>query len=238
MPNALAAIFPNRRALLVVVHATSPRQALDQSALALDAGADGVFLISHGQIKPNRLAHLADQLVRLASMAGSEGVRSSADRLVGVNLLGLSPAEAVRELRRVPRVRALWSDKCDARDDEDLAPSGPLFFGGAAFKYQREVPLHLVGVAAATAASLCDVVTTSGPATGEPPDPEKLRLMRAALGDHALAVASGVDADNVGAMLPHADAFLVASSLETSHGALDRGAVEELAAAIHEYCVS
>lgn len=41
MPNALAAIFPDRRALLVVVHATSPRQALDQSALALDAGADG-----------------------------------------------------------------------------------------------------------------------------------------------------------------------------------------------------
>lgn len=135
-------------------------------------------------------------------------------------------------------MRALWSDKCDARDDEDLAPGGPLFFGGAAFKYQREVPLHLVGVAAATAAYLCDVVTTSGPATGEPPDPEKLRLMREALGDHALAVASGVDADNVGAMLPYADAFLVASSLETSHGALDRGAVEELAAAIHEYRVS
>lgn len=227
MTNALATVCSNQRALFVVVHVTSPRQALEQSDLALDADADGVFLISHGHVRSPVLLALANVVA----------VTASPRRLVGVNFLGHEPAEAARLLREYPRVRALWSDGCNALDLEDYGPQRPLYFGGAAFKYRGEVPLHLVGSAAKLAAHVCDVVTTSGPATGEPPDPEKLQLMRAAIGDHALAVASGVAVDNVGAMLPHADAFLVASSLETSHGVLDRGAVTELAAAIHEHRV-
>jgi predicted TIM-barrel enzyme len=58
------------------------------------------------------------------------------------------------------------------------------------------------------------VATTSGDKTGSPPDAEKLKLIKSYLDNTIpLAVASGVDENNVSDFLPFVDKFLVASSI-------------------------
>ncbi len=59
--------------------------------------------------------------------------------------------------------------------------------------------------------------------------------MREAIGDHALAVASGITPENVGDFLPYVDAFLVASGIEKRFGYFDAGKLGALADAIHAW---
>jgi predicted TIM-barrel enzyme len=61
-----------------------------------------------------------------------------------------------------------------------------------------------------------DVVTTSGPGTGEAASVEKIRTMKNALGDFPLAIASGLTPENVGDFRDLADCFLVASGISSS----------------------
>lgn len=113
-----------------------------------------------------------------------------------------------------------------------------LYLAGAAFKYQTPVPADQYATVAAEIAGACDIVTTSGPGTGKPADLHKLRVMSAATRAVGvpLAVASGVDLGNVDAQArAGVDVFLVASSLETRFGALDRERVAELAGRIHAH---
>lgn len=58
-----------------------------------------------------------------------------------------------------------------------------------------------------------DVVTTSGPATGQAADIAKIKTMRASLGKTPLAIASGISPENISLYLGVADCFLVATSL-------------------------
>ncbi|NJK59353.1 MAG: BtpA/SgcQ family protein [Oscillatoriales cyanobacterium SM2_1_8] len=64
---------------------------------------------------------------------------------------------------------------------------------------------------------LADGIIVSGCATGYPPDPEDLRLARAACGDTPLFVGSGTTWENIGALLQHADGAIVSTSLKR-HG--------------------
>jgi predicted TIM-barrel enzyme len=162
---------------------------------------------------------------------------------VGVNLLGYTPEQALRRGLSAcgGRLDGIWAD--DARIDEDadsqqeaqafvaarrqLGWTG-LYFGGVAFKYQREVPAAKLGRAAAIAADYMDVVCTSGPGTGQEAQVDKLAAMREGMGAAALALASGVTAENVGRFLPHVDAFLVGTGIERRFGVLDPDRVGEL----------
>lgn len=81
-----------------------------------------------------------------------------------------------------------------------------------------------------------DVVCTSGPGTGMEASPQKLAGMRGGIGPSAaLALASGVTADNVVRYLLHVDAFLVGTGLEASFGVLDPGKLQRLQAEIAAY---
>ena len=84
---------------------------------------------------------------------------------------------------------------------------------------------------------LCDVVTTSGPATGVPPSEEKIRVMGAAARRRggSLAVASGVTAENIFLFLPHAESFLVGTGVERAAGDVDPERVRRLASTITSY---
>lgn len=64
---------------------------------------------------------------------------------------------------------------------------------------------------------------------------EKLVAMRAGVGDRALALASGVTPENVSAYLPHVDAFLVASGIESRFGVFDTARMKDLADQIHAW---
>lgn len=230
--NRLRQTFANRHVILPVIHVTTQGQALRNASIARGAGADGVFLINH-VINSGALLTI-HQAVKEAHPGW----------WVGVNCLGMSPEEVFARIS--PRVDGVWVD--NARIDEASAAQPRaqaiaeararhgwqgLYFGGVAFKYQREVAD--VGEAAKKARGYMDVVTTSGAGTGEAAPVEKLRAMRAALGDFPLALASGVTPDNVRAFLPYADAVLVATGISSSFEELDPAKAGALVRIVRSY---
>jgi predicted TIM-barrel enzyme len=224
--NRFRAVFANRHALLPVIHVAGQEQAIRNTQVAREAGCDGVFLVSHGRVTDEEL------------LAIHQAVRTALPGFwVGVNCLEMT-VEAV--FRRVgDTVAGVWVD--DARIDEaaDDQPAARhilqvqqqtgwqgLYFGGVAFKYQRAV--RDLARAASLAAPFVDVVTTSGPGTARAADPAKIRAMKAALGAHPLAIASGISPENVGDYLAHADCFLAATSVSYTFEDLDPGRLRDL----------
>jgi hypothetical protein len=158
-----------------------------------------------------------------------------------------SPAEALGDaLGACGRIDGIWSDNAlvDERATDQPAAAEfvaarrargwtGLYFGGVAFKYQREVAGDALGRATALAMSYMDVACTSGPGTGKAADVDKVIAMRQAIGpEGAIALASGVTAENVGTYLPYVDAFLVGTGIEARFGVLDPCKLAALLAAV------
>jgi hypothetical protein len=213
-----------------VVHVSSDDLAVAQAKLVLDCGAGGFFLIDHSR------GHEA--LLRTYA-----AVRAALpDAWIGLNFLDLDPMEAITALPE--DAQALWVD--DGGIDEwtqeqpraaavlkairDARPHA-LLYGGVAFKYQDAVKSP--AAVAALAAPYMDVVTTSGSGTGKAPSPDKIIAMKAAIGDKALAVASGISAENVHLFRDHVDCFMVASSIAAEFDTFNPVKVVSMAAAIH-----
>ncbi len=194
------------RTVFPVVHVTNAHQAIRQTRIAEDAGADGVFLIGHSMPWMDVLAIQA--MVRLDKPMF----------FVGVNLLDLNPISARKSVSRF--VDAVWSDDWDI-----LMPNNPvhntdaLVFGSVAFKYQAQP--QDPAAAAVAASKHVDVVVTSGSGTGSAPDVAKIKTMKEALGTFPLAIASGITPDNVSQFLPYADSFMVATGISTGFDELD-----------------
>ena len=97
-------VFTNRHVVLPVVHVDSLEQAKRNAQLARDAGADGVFLINHG------MSHA--QLLQIHGFVSGE----LPGWWIGVNCLGLPPAETFSKLK--DEVAGVWVD--NAMIDERL----------------------------------------------------------------------------------------------------------------------
>lgn len=205
-------------AILPVIHVQDAAQTLRNVALALEEGVPGVFLINHDFPHTELLAVIRAVRGRFPAL------------WLGVNFLGVTGEEAFPVLGRLAdedvAVDAYWAD--DACIDEHAATqvraqaidaaraaSGwrGLYFGGTAFKKQREVSPRDYAEAAAIAARHMDAVTTSGVATGQAADLAKLDAFRRGCGEQALALASGVTPDNVQRYAPVVDAILVATGI-------------------------
>ncbi len=78
--------WTQKHAIFPVIHVNGPIQARVNAAIAADSGADGVFLISHGDVSRRTLLDIAVDVSERDS------------RWVGVNLLGVHPAEIWRDL--------------------------------------------------------------------------------------------------------------------------------------------
>jgi uncharacterized protein len=231
--NRIAEVFGVPRVLLPVVHPVGRSEALASVEVAVKAGVQGVFVINQGMSEKQVLALMME-------------IRGLHPKLwVGVNLLGFSPEEILeRGLQSGDgRLDGIWSDDAHIEEDAAQQPRAAafvearravnwkgLYFGGVAFKYQREVPDAKLDWAARVASGYMDVVCTSGPGTGQEARVDKVAAMRAGLGpDAALALASGVTPENVDRFLPHVDAYLVGTGIEASLGVLDG----ERVAALH-----
>ncbi len=229
--NRIEEMFGVSRVLLPVIHPVARDMAMESVRVASGAGVKGVFVINQGMG--------TEEVLRL--------VMEVRDRLpglwVGVNLLGLATADTLaRGLTGCAgRLDGIWSDNAHVDEDAAEQPAARafvdarraqgwngLYFGGVAFKYQREVPADKLGRAAAAALPFVDVVCTSGPGTGQAADVDKVMAMRAGMPAGALALASGVTDDNVAAYLPYVDAFLVGTGIERELGVLDPPRVERL----------
>ena len=235
--NRIAEVFQRPRAFLPVVHPVSREAALVAVDVAVASGADGVFLINQGLN--------AREVVALIG----EVYRRHANLWVGLNLLGYSPADALAAaLAANGRIDGIWSDNADIDEHATAQPRAQqfvdarrnwpgLYFGGVAFKYQREVARADLGRAAAIASRYMDVVCTSGPGTGHAADPAKPRAMREGAPGAAIALASGVTTANIGEYLPYVDAYLVGTGIERELGVLDPAETKRLATAIHAFTV-
>lgn len=217
--------FPNRHTLLPVIHVQDAAQAIRNTTIAREAGADGVFLINH-------------DIEVLSLVVAYNAVRKEhPDWWVGVNFLGIPPTAAFLVMEDT--MDGLWVD--NARIDElheeqprqkkiqkarEICAQDKLYFGGVAFKYQREVAD--ISTAAEFAALYMDVVTTSGHGTGKAAHPEKIRTMKRALEDHPLAIASGITPENVHEYMD-ADCFIVATGISNNFYNLDAAKVRDLA---------
>ena len=211
--------------ILPVIHVETLDQTLRNAAIARTAGCDGVFLINHFIGWP--------ELLQI-----SRGVLDEFPGWwVGVNGLGLEPEEVVAQVD--PKISGIWADNAgidefsttqseaekflQARQEHKW--SG-LYFGGVAFKYQREVTE--LESAAKVAAKYIDVVTTSGPGTGKAAPREKIAAMKRGLGDAPLAIPSGITPENVSDYLDLATCFLVATGISRSFTELDPNRVKAL----------
>jgi len=224
--------FQNRHVVLPVIHVETQDMALRNAELAREAGADGVFLINHSTTS-SRLLDIHSALTRRLN-----------DWWIGVNCLDLDPLEVFARISR--DVSGVWVDNAMIDERTDSQPEARsvlqaqmskgfsgLYFGGVAFKYQR----HVADPRSATiaAAKFMDVVTTSGPGTGQPAHVEKIRAMKEALTDSPLAIASGITPDNVAEYLPYSDCYLVATGISRSFVALDRDLLKALIDRVRSY---
>lgn len=205
--------------------------ALANTKIALQNGADGVFLVNH-TTDWQSLALTYEQVRK-----------GNPDAWIGVNFLDLTTKTLNREalrlaIKQCTDLSALWMD---LPPEMDLVPPWIEVFSGVAFKYRN------ANADDKELARECDLVavssnfaTTSGDKTGSPASVEKLQKVYSLLsGRVPLAVASGVDRHNVSEMLPYVTAFLVASSIckvdveRGGHEYLIPGEVATLANLIH-----
>lgn len=222
-----------KKKLFPVIHCKNSNQTLENVEKAIRAGTDGVFLINH---------KIPYQILNLIT---EEVINQFPDFPIGVNYLDLEPYVA---LSIMPAgVCSLWTDNPQLIEDEDngqeyastfiklrdtLRPH-LCYYGSVAFKYQPRV--KNLDVITRIAKQYMDVITTSGPATGEPPSIDKMKQMKESAGNKSLALASGVDISNVNNYLPYVDDFLVATGISDNFSTLNEEKTKELSDLIHAY---
>ncbi len=207
-------------AVLPVIHVVDAVQVAANVGLATDHGAQGVFLINHDFGVEKFLPIIRATRKQFPSL------------WLGVNFLAVTGKDAFPILADLAKagceVDAYWAD--DARIDESQPADhqaeadeilrvkaecgwNGMYFGGTAFKKQREVTPENYATAAGLAGACMDVVTTSGVATGQSADHDKVRTFRDAIGDTPLAIASGVTPENIRDYAADVDAILVATGI-------------------------
>lgn len=207
-------------AVLPVIHVTDNQQAVRNVRLLIEEGAPGCFLINHDFGVDRFLPIIAH-------------VRGLFPALwLGVNFLAVTGKLAFPVLGKLGaegvRVDGYWADdgRIDERrsiDDQQealeiaavRASSGwsGIYTGGTCFKKQREVAPEHYEYSADLATRYMEAVCTSGVATGQAADAEKIRTFRRAIGDHALTLASGITPDNAHLYMDDVDGFMVATGI-------------------------
>lgn len=186
--------------IIPVIHMVNQNQVMTNIITCIECGIEKVFLINH--------AVSINDLIKCALKVYTEHPKL----WVGINMLGSTTEDA---LASEITVDGLW---CDATISPQRAKEyrnfRGMFFGGLAFKYQPQPSDLKLACEEATLAT--DVATTSGVGTGRPADVQKIKDIRKFLGDHPMAIASGVSAQNIDNYKGLADYLLVASSITSS----------------------
>ena len=191
--------MPNTE-LIPVIHMVNENNVRTNINTCVDVGIKKVFLINH--------VVSVNDLIKCAIRTKED----HPDLWIGLNMLGTTTEDALS--MEVKGIDGLW---CDASITPERASEyrnfKGMFFGGLAFKYQPQ-PKDLE-LACKQAILSTDVATTSGSATGKAANIDKMKLIREYLGNHPMAIASGVSADNIDSYKGIVDYLLVASSITT-----------------------
>lgn len=184
--------------IIPVIHMVDIQQVTLNVAICLKCRIPKVFLIN-----PN---NSVDELIKAAYHIK----KHCPDVWVGLNMLGLTAEEALT--RPLFGIDAIWSDSSLPLHKSHLCEDyDGMFFGGLAFKYQPQ-PKDLKS-ACELSKFITDVATTSGSGTGEPPTTLKIKTIREYLGEHPMAIASGISSENIHLYKDLVNYLLVATSI-------------------------
>lgn len=187
--------------IIPVIHMITEEQVFTNVDTCIKCGIEKVFIINH--------VVEVDELLNCACKVKN----TYPDLWVGVNMLGLTAEQAL--IRSPIGINGIWSDSSLELHQSHLFkkhnPFGAMFFGGLAFKYQPQ-PTDLL-TACNHATLLTHVATTSGEGTGKSPTTYKIKLIREYLGEHPMAIASGISSENIHLYKDLANYLLVASSI-------------------------
>ena len=225
-------IFKNKKLVFPVIHVLDVNQTIENAEIAFSEDADGIFLINHDY----NYAHLLGIFAKVRE--------KFPDKWIGINFLDIYPHDIFNFITN--EVNGVWVDNAgidENKERQDYAETVQkkikqkkwqgLYFGGVAFKYQREV--EELEKAASIASKYMDVITTSGPATGLAAEIEKIKRIRKGAGLHPIAIASGITPENVVDYLPFANAFLVATGIGKDFYHLDPQKVKKLVDVVRNY---
>lgn len=203
--------------IIPVIHHLTTEQTLENAKICAEENAFGVFLIS--------MTGDNDELPMLAKMIKAKHPQLK----VGINLLGKSALSSL-DTSQVFGLDMTWSDNPIITSSgigvEAIYIKGILkgtehmFFNSVAFKYQKSDSNP--GVAAELSKNCGFIPTTSGKATGSAADLNKIIQMKAAIGEYPLAVASGLDPENITEYLDYLEYGLVATGISKTFHELDQ----------------
>ena len=202
--------------VLPVIHVLDSARTANNIRKVIECGAQGCFLINHDFGKEPLIPILREMRQIFPSL------------WMAVNFLAVTGKDAFPILGELTAegctIDAYWADDARINEDDDQSEADQiagvrtasgwngLYFGGTAFKKQREVDPTRYSDAARNACGFMDVITTSGVATGKEADVGKIKTFRAAIGDRPLALASGISPENAMAYRD-VDCFMVATGI-------------------------
>ena len=197
--------------IVPVIHCVNWNQIKHNLDICSRNGINFVFMINHGQNNP------VQNLCSWISRAKTEYPNIK----FGVNFLQLTTEDSILMADTIG-THAIWTDY------EGTGKTNQPLFGPVAFKYQKHVPNDKLEEVCKEAIKHMDVVTTSGPATGKPASIEKIKLIRQYIGNHKLAIASGINTENKKMFNEYVDYMLVASSITDSNEMISESKLIEL----------
>ena len=198
--------------LIPVIHMVNTLQVFNNVKVCLDNDIKKIFLINHA-VGTHDLLQCAYEIKKACPYLW-----------VGVNFLGVKAVNVIQ--MSLKGIDGLWCDEALTVEDSQLRKFEGTLFTGLAFKYQRQ-PIGYK-VACEEAVQVSDVATTSGVATGVPASMEKVNTLREYLGEHPMAIASGVSISNVENYKGIADYLLVASSITDYKEKIASAALKDL----------
>jgi hypothetical protein len=185
--------------IIPVIHMINENQVLTNVETCLSCGIEKVFIINHQTT--------SEELIKCVKR-----VKDTYPTLwVGINMLDKYVEDAILYEFDFD---GLWCDQSIKLEDYKYRKFKGILFTGLAFKYQPQ-PKD-IELACKESILTSDVSTTSGPGTGKAADINKILELRKHLGEHPMAIASGVSIDNIENYKGVVDYLLVASSITST----------------------
>jgi len=197
--------------LIPVIHMVNQNQVMTNVKTCVESGIEKIFIINHQTT--------SQDLIKCSSV-----VKEKYPNLwIGLNMLDVPAKDAILYEFDFD---GLWCDQSIKSEDYKFRKFKGMLFTGLAFKYQPQ-PKDLQ-LACQESILTSDVSTTSGAATGKAADISKILQIREYLGSHPMAIASGVNQDNISLYKGVVDYLLVASSITSRSEIIYKDKLEEL----------
>jgi hypothetical protein len=203
--------------IIPVIHHLNNDLSFENARMCAEENAYGIFLIS--------MTCDNDDLPMLAKV-----IKGKYPKLkVGINLLGQTAIDSL-DTSKTMGLDMTWSDNpiitssCVSEEAIDiknmLDGTKHMFFNSVAFKYQKSDTNP--GFAADLSKKCGFIPTTSGKGTGSAAELNKVMQMKAVIGDYPLAVASGLDPENIVSYLDYLEYGLVATGISKNFHEFDQ----------------